>query len=243
MKTIAIGFGLPLAFLALLDFTGAAAGLPDLGARDGAESRTSSLDDDPNRSVPEATAASRLGRACDDGPDAVWFTALHPLDEVVGQGCFVRREQPYLNDVNGDGVNEALIRGSHDVVEAGIASTHCALAVQEVHLSNGATVVIESCVLRADRIAEPVLARFPGAWRVNAYLFECLRDMDQDGDLDIVLYCSASREDGTSLGTVDYWLENTGYSRSSITAADLNRDGRIDGADMGLLLMAWGSTP
>jgi hypothetical protein len=41
---------------------------------------------------------------------------------------------------------------------------------------------------------------------------------------------------------VSFWLENTGFQHSNPIAADLNRDGRVDGADLSLVLYAWGQT-
>jgi hypothetical protein len=87
-------------------------------------------------------------------------------------------------------------------------------------------------------------------------------DCDNDGDLDMV--CTAqgfqvqrNGEDYLSWeGTfwicaqivtnegpkVSFWLENTGFQHTNPIAADLNRDGRVDGADLSLVLYAWGQT-
>jgi hypothetical protein len=62
------------------------------------------------------------------------------------------------------------------------------------------------------------------------------RDMDGDGDLDFV--CRVTDE---ATWNAQIWLENIGYEKPApAVAADLNRDGKVDGADMGLLLYAWG---
>jgi hypothetical protein len=41
-----------------------------------------------------------------------------------------------------------------------------------------------------------------------------------------------------------FWFENIGYEASQPPlAADLNGDGQVNGADLGLLLVAWGPNP
>ena len=69
------------------------------------------------------------------------------------------------------------------------------------------------------------------------------RDVDHDGDLDLM--CSAYWYSSQLIGTwsTDFWFENIGYNNPAAPpAADLNRDGRVDGADLALLLYAWGQT-
>jgi hypothetical protein len=39
---------------------------------------------------------------------------------------------------------------------------------------------------------------------------------------------------------VYFWLENTGFHHARAVPADLNHDGKVNGADLGLLLVAWG---
>ena len=61
--------------------------------------------------------------------------------------------------------------------------------------------------------------------------------MDGDGDLDYLVVLSLSS------GRRQVWFENTGFEKPAPpVAADLNRDGRVDGADLGMLLIAWGPT-
>jgi hypothetical protein len=64
------------------------------------------------------------------------------------------------------------------------------------------------------------------------------RDIDGDGDLDFV--CRAT-DDWT--WNAQIWFENIGYEKPAPPiAADINGDGRVDGADLGMLLIAWGPT-
>jgi hypothetical protein len=63
--------------------------------------------------------------------------------------------------------------------------------------------------------------------------------MDSDGDLDLVVIVDIEAGSATRL---DGWFENIGYEKPTPPlAADLNRDGSVDGVDLGILLAAWGT--
>jgi hypothetical protein len=65
-------------------------------------------------------------------------------------------------------------------------------------------------------------------------------DFDSDGDLDLSFSIRGSNCDGCGGGPGGkLWVENQSPRRSS--SADINRDGQVDGADLGDLLSAWGS--
>jgi hypothetical protein len=69
------------------------------------------------------------------------------------------------------------------------------------------------------------------------------RDCDEDGDLDLVVTVRLFFGSG-SMEYRPMWFENIGYEKPAPPiAADINGDGRVDGADLGLLLVAWGPTP
>lgn len=87
----------------------------------------------------------------------------------------------------------------------------------------------------SNALLDAIRALKPTVQDVYAEFF--LRDMDDDGDLDLVVSLGV---DGSSWWC---WIENTGYEKPALPiAADLNHDGKVNGADMGLLLYAWGST-
>ena len=69
------------------------------------------------------------------------------------------------------------------------------------------------------------------------------RDCDEDGDLDLVVTVRLL----FGSGSYEYrpmWFENIGYEKpAQPVAADLNGDGQVNGADLGLLLVAWGPNP
>jgi hypothetical protein len=80
-------------------------------------------------------------------------------------------------------------------------------------------------------------------------------DCDGDRDLDLIAevrLCKSEylphpntgicqRHSGI-LRSETVWFENTGFQHTNPIAADLNRDGRVNGADLSLLLVSWGET-
>jgi len=87
------------------------------------------------------------------------------------------------------------------------------------------------------QVGQAFRTAFPNGQHVRVFLKGWL-DADLDGDLDLIAWVYVD-----SFGS-NYWFENIGYEKPvPPIAADINGDGRVDGADLGLLLVAWGPNP
>lgn len=90
-------------------------------------------------------------------------------------------------------------------------------------------------VLGRQTVADALFQAYPGTTSV-VIDGRMWRDMDDDGDLDIVIRFKNSSGGGVIQG----WFENIGYEKPNPPlAADLNQDGTVDGIDLGMLLAAW----
>lgn len=98
-----------------------------------------------------------------------------------------------------------------------------------------------------------IRSRFPGFTNLMLYMkgeyagqeLAGWRDVDDDGDLDYVVFVHGNNAEGSGPPTAylhaQVWFENIGYEKSTPPlAADLNGDGWVNGIDLGLLLGAWG---
>jgi hypothetical protein len=93
------------------------------------------------------------------------------------------------------------------------------------------------------------------SWGVTAEILGWA-DCDGDKDLDVVVRLQAYHRPRAIVAgscsevepiryVIDryHWFRNTGYEKpAQPLAADINGDGRVDGADLGMLLIAWGPT-
>ena len=92
-------------------------------------------------------------------------------------------------------------------------------------------------------VGTAILERFPdfqGSVPLTPYsAWTGWHDCDHDGDLDLVYLLNATLPDGSR----QIWFENIGYEKPAPPLpADINGDGRVNGADLGLVLAAWGAT-
>jgi hypothetical protein len=151
---------------------------------------------------------------------------------------FIVWGQPLVNysvtpvDVNGDGSLEYLQCDGNQIMSQGSAWGFAIFATEVTRTPAGASMGKRQHA-SSNALLDAIRALKPTVQDVYAEFF--LRDMDDDGDLDLVVSLGV---DGSYWWC---WLENTGYEKPApAIAADLNQDGVVNGADMGLLLYAWG---
>ena len=199
--------------------------------------------------MPEARMAQAAGGCQSKGADKIWFTTVHPLPTY----CYFPA-QGYTADINGDGTPEYMLSvGGYLIVNGQEEQNACLGSVSEVTIQQGNLAASYSCVVASAAVTAYARAVFPQALCVEftGGFSGSLRDMDADGDLDLIgiIRVSLVGESGYCNSTMEtdrryIWIENTGYERPvPPVAADLNRDGKVDGADLGMLLLAWGPNP
>jgi hypothetical protein len=208
--------------------------------------------------IQESDSQPRLVMAgCQTNP-SVWFDPIpKQITLCVGSntiGNTVGRLPLTAADVNADGQVEYFdILNGQDVrvfsSEVPVTSDKPLLMVSVTESTPSGTVVLRNSVLDVGSVAGNAIRDLlvsqgfttvrnimvsPSGWR----------DVDHDGDLDLlcsVYWLTWSTNDNYSR---DFWFENIGYEKPAPPlAADINRDGRVDGADLGLVLVSWGTSP
>jgi len=87
---------------------------------------------------------------------------------------------------------------------------------------------------------EFVSAEIPGNASQASLSSFVWRDMELDGDCDLLV--EIRWKDATGWHYKRGWFENIGYEKPAPPiAADLKRDGTVDGFDRALLLNSWGA--
>ena len=208
----------------------------------------------------ETTSVAGIAADCPSGESLVWFSE-NPRVVPCANGS---TSQPFVtarlihgaSDVNGDGVDEYLgLFGSPDVIVNGTPTIASAkIWINRTNQTTGApTQIRDEVTVVPVNFGAWVQATYPGTTQASVRMADGdgpygmdlsagLRDMDGDGDLDYLTILYRESDGFSSLSQV--WFENIGYEKPAPPiAADLNRDGKVDGADLGMLLVAWGPTP
>jgi hypothetical protein len=147
-------------------------------------------------------------------------------------------------DVNNDGAIE-FFDGLGEVPIFGFptgTTSHPILLKSEEQAVGTSTLLVHTVLLRSsEALALALRAMEPSVSMGDSWLRPYgWRDMDRDGDLDLVCVFGFRGGGTVDVSRRDIWFENIGFEQSPPLAADLNNDGIVDGADLGILLSVWG---
>lgn len=196
---------------------------------------------------------------CPSGDSLHWLSQVPRIVQcATNQNNFLSAVNGSAVDVNGDGVLEYYGRipynGTDILINGAPSQATQSLWFNRIDpTTQSPTAIRDILEVVPPSLGLWVLATFPSATNASVSLADIIdwnigtnisgwRDMDGDGDLDYLarLYVA----EGASSFTMQIWFENIGFEKPAPpVAADLNRDGQVDGADLGMLLIAWGPNP
>ena len=197
--------------------------------------------------------------SCTIGEPLNWFTQVHPLPECAKRvwelGSLNDRTSAY--DVDADGMRDVMVfmrnvdggvgassyEASDNVVGSGSNMSYwCCVGAHALFkvvtsVEGGAVSVTLHPVLSGEllRAAFCLVADCNNPAIDEIYNIKDLHDVDGDGDLDLIVEIYWHGSTGASHVV---WIENTVKSDPAL-AADINRDGVVDGLDLTALLAAW----
>jgi hypothetical protein len=203
--------------------------------------------------VPNTEHFNQMDSGCPSGNQPQqWFTTVHPLDECASR-LFQRYNPNGLNcwtsiqvDINEDGATELMtVAGClTSLLDGGVpAPVQPVYKVANLSSNGGIGTATFSEVMDSAALIEFVGTHFKGISSTETYAFVQIMFADVDGDGDLDAIAGIDGIFGYNWDRVGYvWIENTGFQHTNPIAADLNHDNRVDGADLSLLLYAWGQT-
>jgi len=173
---------------------------------------------------------------CQDLEPDIRFTGpLHPIaqciDSNTGWFRWFGSTDSASHDINGDGVLEHFSWNLDNLNQETSPDAPVLFRTEIVFDGTTTSVRYQPVLLAAPLVAFIQSQPFLSSSYCN---LSGWRDMDNDGDLDLILYF-----DWIPSGDFRYgWLENTGYPTSPPRSPyDLDGNGRVNTADLSLLLM------
>jgi hypothetical protein len=195
-----------------------------------------------------AVAAMAMPAACDPVAPANWLDPIPKRFQLCSaQGvdhATVPCSPTSRADVNGDG-REEYLSGYPSVTVVANGGQPVDIGSQTLRLSevidggSGKLVRLRSVFPVGTAVGIGVVQVIPDIQSATVHLLGW-RDMDADGDLDLLCYIAVS-QGGFCCQETNFYFENIGYEKPAPPlAADLNQDGYVNGLDLGLLLGQWG---
>jgi hypothetical protein len=194
---------------------------------------------------------------CSFGDRLDWFSNVHYIPNCNGalwKGPL--RQRPPV-DLDGDGTTDLVVQ-MRQLYESNVyeitdwmtnwfdssGGGNCCIAQDilflcEISVVGEITTVSYRPVLGAGAIGA-AHSLLPAGWVERDVSFVATHDVDRDGDPDLIMRLGCVEIPAWVPREAFFWVENTA-SHNPPLAADLNRDGSVDGVDLGLLLAAWGS--
>ena len=132
-------------------------------------------------------------------------------------------DMSFVNDINNDGNLEYLMHSNAGGVDPAIF-----ISAMETVDGVATSKLVLVCSVDSQSIND--FRSSIGLPLVEGWKMQGLRDCDNDGDLDIVI--ASWRGDNSYM-----YFENTGFQNTAPLEGDLNHDGQVDNADVGVLLL------
>jgi hypothetical protein len=198
----------------------------------GAEGQPAVARRDPKDPAPRAMLVGSPA-GCVDEVNLGWLTTVRPLPDCWSFGGFHYADD---QDINRDGEVDFVnpVWGVQLMKDGQALPAQCLGYLYTTSWDGSAVEVSYQCIASTDQLVQYVAGRFPGqSVAMNEIGW---RDLDGDGDLDLIVELRVNEQWETSAWV---WLENTGYEASSGLAGDINRDGAIDGLDLAIVLAGW----
>ena len=159
---------------------------------------------------------------CQSTESLQWFSATPK--EIQGGcplGVVFPSTSPTINlleaDINNDGIGEYFIYNYENKIYLSTIETITGIATSKLIL----VFILDDQLINDYRSSVGLSS--DGYWNVLG-----LRDCDNDGDMDLVIGCC---------GDTSMYFENTGFQYVAPLEGDLNHDGQVDNADVGVLLL------
>ena len=178
-----------------------------------------------------------------------WFS---PIPRAISYECIrVPRDSLYAADVNRDGITDYFYSDVSDVslVENGSPASNRDIALfhSKMIASGAGSVHTHSYIFpNLSEVGSHLLSQYP-TLRLASVVSNAgydaqtrmgWRDMDSDGDLDLVVSISMTFNGSSDNAAQPFWFENIGFQASPPpNPYDLDHSGSVNIADLSLLLM------